>query len=940
MPRLFLATLLAVAGGLAAVARAQDLPAPTLGTGVATPAEGAPRSRSALELADEALAAGLSATAEELYNQALTSPSLKPADRGRIALGLSAALLERTRPEEAKAALRDAPDGAARRLREGLIALLEDRLADAAGIANKLEPTLLPPNEVAWGYALRWMIAAANGDNLAINLNLEAATRTATSEEQKQRIEILGYRSLVTSGKVDEKTVTILREMTSNAKGSPLAFAYARNLALAIARLNDWPAAAVGANGAEAYQKEKARVAAAREEAARILADCGPLSPARQAEADLLAGLILGPESVDGRRRLMAAARNSANPAVRLTALRGLVAAAFEAPASERRSVANEVYDFLMKRQGDFAYDCPRDPKVLDAIHLARAQVMTLAGNRDKARQAAEDLLREVPASPLAREASRTLVIAAWGEGSYRLAANYLNQLREQTSEVAARDTLARLSADCLFLAGDFVLAEKAYATLQAETRDGRLAGDACYQRVLSVLAQGQEAALRDRAAGIVEASARGVRPVAAEITWRNTWNVVDDARKSLKPDEADRLVTRLSPFIAGAADDPTFGLRFAWLKALIALGNGQTAAAARLADEIGLRLDRINAAPDSPALRELKENVPELRGHVALLRARTFLGQDAAKGRAEFRKLREAQPDSPAAAASYLAEGRYLAGLAKHDEAQDLFARLGKDFAGKPALAEFAALGLYEAAEQAVQQAPTAGAAKLREAIELLELFGEQHARNPLIIRVTLRRAELLRALGLFDNAVKVLDELIRDHPADPARPQAEMARADSLLGRSELNRDRMGQLDRQRVALAAAAYQRVCDVWAKDPDSAAEAHYKLALTLLERAGAEASADAAATRREARARLMASLANLRATPGVTLPEYTGGGRTWLARSILLLGESWEKEGNVAEALAAYQLIPELNRGLKPGETRLPGQAAAETKLATLRRPK
>ena len=77
-----------------------------------------------------------------------------------------------------------------------------------------------------------------------------------------------------------------------------------------------------------------------------------------------------------------------------------------------------------------------------------------------------------------------------------------------------------------------------------------------------------------------------------------------------------------------------------------------------------------------------------------------------------------------------------------------------------------------------------------------------------------------------------------------------------------------------------------------------------------------------------------------RATPGAILPEYTGGGRAWLARSILLLGQTWEKEGNVAEATAAYQLIPELNRGLKPGEARLPGQAAAESKLATLRRPK
>ena len=936
MPRLFLATLLAVAGGLAAPGRAQDLPSATLGIGVANPPDRGPRQRTTLELAEEALAAGLAATAEELFNQALTQPS---PDRGRIALGLTAALLERTRAAEAKAALLNAPAGPARRLREGLIALLEDQLNEAATIANGLDPNRLPPDEVAWGYALRWMVAAANGDNLAINLNLEAAARTATSEEQRQRIEILGYRALVSAGKVEERTVGLLREMTANAKGSPLAFAYARNLALGIARLHDWPRPPAGATETDAFRKDKESVRAARREAIRALAECGPLTEARRAEADLLCGLIVGTDDPEGRRFLMAAARNGANPAVRLTALRGLVAAAFEAPLSERKSVANEVYDFLMKRQGEFAYACPRDPKVLDAIHLARAQVMTLAGSREKARQAAEDLLRDVPASPLAREAHRTLALAYWSDGSYRLAAETLGRLRELTTVAAERDTLAVLAADCLFLAGDFVLAEKAYATAQAEARDPRLVGDACYQRVLSVLAQGREAALRERAAGIIESSARGARAPELPIAWRNTWNVIDDARQALRPDEADRLVTRLAPFIASAADDPAFGLRFAWLKALVALGNGQAAAAARLADEIAGRLDRIDAGAETVALRELRNQVPELRGHLALLRARTFLGQDAAKGREEFRKLRESQPDSPAAAASFLAEGRFLAGREEHAEAQALFTRLGKDFAGKPGLADFAALGLYEAAEQAVQQSPAEGEAKLKEAVELLELFAEQHGRHPLIVRVTLRRAELLRALGLFDNSHKILDDLIRAHADDPARPQAEMARADSLLGRSELNRDRVGQLDRQRIGLAVAAYQRVSDAYAKDPDTAAEARYKLSLALLERAGTETGIDAAASLREARANLVGLLGPLRAGTAAA-PEFTRGGRVWLARAILLLGQVWEKEGNVAEAIAAYQLIPELNRGLKPGESRLPGQAAAESKLAALRRPK
>jgi hypothetical protein len=251
---------------------------------------------------------------------------------------LTAALLERTRAAEAKAALLNAPAGPARRLREGLIALLEDQLNEAATIANGLDPNRLPPDEIAWGYALRWMVAAANGDNLAINLNLEAAARTATSEEQRQRIEILGYRALVSAGKVEERTVGLLREMTANAKGSPLAFAYARNLALGIARLHDWPRPPAGATETDAFRKDKESVRAARREAIRALAECGPLTEARRAEADLLSGLIVGTDDPEGRRFLMAAARNGANPAVRLTALRGLVAAAFEArsPSASR----------------------------------------------------------------------------------------------------------------------------------------------------------------------------------------------------------------------------------------------------------------------------------------------------------------------------------------------------------------------------------------------------------------------------------------------------------------------------------------------------------------------------------------------------------------------------------------------------------------------------
>ena len=49
------------------------------------------------------------------------------------------------------------------------------------------------------------------------------------------------------------------------------------------------------------------------------------------------------------------------------------------------------------------------------------------------------------------------------------------------------------------------------------------------------------------------------------------------------------------------------------------------------------------------------------------------------------------------------------------------------------------------------------------------------------------------------------------------------------------------------------------------------------------------------------------------------------------------MGELCEQDGDRAEAIAAYSIIVTVNHGLTNGLSRLPGQATAESKLATLR---
>ena len=191
-----------------------------------------------------------------------------------------------------------------------------------------------------------------------------------------------------------------------------------------------------------------------------------------------------------------------------------------------------------------------------------------------------------------------------------------------------------------------------------------------------------------------------------------------------------------------------------------------------------------------------------------------------------------------------------------------------------------------------------------------------------------------LYRAKREGRNAVRVYDPALDGREGPGADLAAEMARADALLGQAEQRPDRTGQIDRQRAARAAAAYERVADTWGKDAaDVRLEARHKQAFALLERAKAEGGADAAASRREARALLAANGVMLRSEPA---SATSSAARLWISRSLLLLAETCEQTGDRKEAAAACRLILDYNRETKASEHRLPGHALAESKLAAL----
>ena len=884
---------------------AQDIPVPILSS-VDDKSIPSARERSLLQLAQQAQEAGLSSSAAQLFTEVIQSKNSTAEEKVAAQLGLATSLIERNKSTEAKAALKNIPDSPSKSLLTGLVAFLENDLITATEISDKMTVASASPAELPWLYTLKALIANAKFDTDNFNAQLNFATQSALSEEQRQRILALCYRASVISGKINDSAVNALRDIVKNNKNPEFTFAHQRNLALALAR------------------QEK------KNEALAILKSLENLTDAQESEADLLCGLISGADTAEGRKFLKSAAKNRSNDRLRITAIQSLVAAANEAKAGDLNSIANDVYDFLTKqREGQLTYECPRDPSVLDTIHLARAQLMYLAGNNEKARQAATELLKQVPASPLVREATRILAVIAWSDNSYRLASSYIDTLAEG-KEGIPRDVLRMVSADCLFLAQDFNLAEKAYATIQSETAGPDIAFTAFHQRILSLLSSSDDFKVWTQATEIIEQAFQSKKIEPTKI-WIATWCLLEDIRKANQPDVALQIFERLNPVISKTSTD--FELRFKWQRALITLANRDNVKAAKLADEIAASLERLPA--DAPA--DLKNNAPVLRGHIALLKARTALGSSSTVGLVELENLRKKYGKVPAAAASFLVEGRYLSSLGRHAEAQARFLELVKTFEGQEvALNEMVELGLYEAAEEANQQSVELGESKIKEAIELFEKLNESYPQSPLLFRVALRRAELLRTLGDFDRALLVLNSIIRTKPDHPNRNQAEMAKADCLFGLAELRRDRSGQLDRQKVALAAAAYENVASSWAQDADILVEAQYKLATTLLERAKAENATDAKSTRNEARTLFIKILSNIRSTKAAPINNYGINGRNWIARSILSLGNFYEEENDLAEAIAVYRLIPELNRNLPTGETRLPGQTAAESKLASL----
>jgi TolA-binding protein len=865
----------------------------------------APRERPLLLAADEALAAGLSRLAAGLYERAAAAFPADAPERRAALLGLATARLEHGDADGARAALATVAPSPERRLRAALADLLGNRFA-AAGIELRgIEASALPRADAPWLHIARGLAALETGAGGAQSGEFARAAALFTADGRPRlarHAEFLGSYAAVRVGPVpDDAELTRLRSAAALETGSPSGFQYVKMLAIGLARRS------------------------LDAEAAAVLRRAGA-GDAERAEANLLAGLILGAEKQSGRDALYALLAAPAAPEAHRRAALEVLAAAGGATA-EGRAVAEEIHARLTRLAPTF------DPAASDALNLARARVMAAAGDApafiERAERAAGELLERTPASPLAPDALRVLAACAWRARAFARAAGYFGQLRRR-SPPEKSPRLALAAADCLFLAARgtvpdsagateaWTAAADAYADAAPRQDTPEARGAALFSRVTCEIAAGRgEAAMRalDGATGSFCDEAGRLRCEWAIVEWLRS-----PATRRTREAAArlDTLFARAPRMSAG------FDIRFRWQRALVALALGDTAGAAERAARLAEFASRLPA--DAP--EEVRSRADAIVSRALLLRARAALMSDRAAAVPILAELRRKFPNEEAAAASYVAEGRTLAAAGDAVGARRVFLegseRYGK--AQSTALAEHAAEALYEAALQDI------ALGKNGTAIESLSRFAEARPDHPLAAEARLTLADLFRNSDNFDDALAIYERLAATLRDSPARMRAEMGRADCLFARATRTRADAA------LGLATDAYERLFALPGGTADFKAEAGCKWAAALELRqtgrlAGGRPVADIVREAREARWQVVNQ--TLRA-PGAAA-RLGATGRYWVARTLLELSDSYKTRGEPAEAAKVCRLALEYNASAQGrAGFALPHQAKFQRELALL----
>jgi TolA-binding protein len=871
--RFLFLTLMAVA-----MARAQEPLNAPVPLAPAPPAISPGQAGLSLSAAQRAEDLGLPSIAAGMYQQLLSSQGM---DKRALTIALATALLDDGRPDAALKALNalPPPHSSAWHLRAGLAAAASRQMASARTELAAVKPPDLPAEDRPWDFFLQGMVASAAGEfNRAGELFGQAESQAGAGGTNltRARFQLAREQALL---QVDRVTVDEAEQARKNAENYPgsVGYDFARSYAVMLNALG--------------------RQAAAIDALQRDILTLPARERARADDFRLLLGLIAGAGSGPGRIALFQLLDNGVDPDRQRQALQ-LLARAFAEGSS--RDVFRAELDKLIG--GATAHP------ILDDLFLVRAE--WALGDKDYARaeDSARSLLDRFPGSPLTPYALGVLVRAAWEQQQYRTAADYARQTREALLKLGAGadrpGVLSQLNvvvAESWYRARDYRSAADAYAGVVNSPPPGIKPGDFMFQRVEAEIKAG---ALKD-AEAVLDEQARSPRFDAVN-RWEAEWNLARALQLDNRSAEAYERVNRLLAARLAPELSAELRARMAWLQARLAVDAHDEGRALLLVDGLTGLLAGLD-----PSLRE------DIASSSLLLKAQVYFDrllqvhgssmEWEAQERAILKQLRANYPASDATAQSYFAEANYDERQDKVVEAQQLLINLADKFPKS----RYAPYALYQAATMAGRLGQEQN---LNEAERMLERLVTSYPNDDLVFDARLMQGDVLSRLNQFPQAQHTYESLV-DSPAYVGTPNAIVA----LLALAKCHNAQSGS-DSSHEDLARTLFDGLCERVDAPADVRVEAGFNLGYIYMRRERPQQA-------REVWWGDVVEPFLLNAAKGAELGEK---GRYWMAKTLFELADLFEKQGQIDQAVQAWQLIV---------ASGLPFSALAQSNLANLNSP-
>lgn len=829
----------------------------------------------ALEAAQRAQELGFPGLAARFYRELLAAQG---GDRSRLTLALATALLDGDHPDQADQVLRGwtGPRGAAWHLRAGLAAAAQRKFDGARAELALVRTEDLTAADRPWLSFLQGLATDAAGDSLGADADFQRAEQQAVTAIDRVHFSLKHEEERIRRGAVNEQDADEIRRNAERFRGQPFGYESARAYAVALAGL--------GRRG---------------EAVAELRRQLLTLPAAERPRADdlrLLMGMIAGAGEGEGRLMLMQLLDAGNDPPRQRMALQLLAQASAADP--ERSSFRAELDQLLAAE---------RPHPIREDLLLFRAA--WALGNQPpeypRAESDANELIQKFPGSSLKAYALGILTASAWDQHRYRLAADDAASEQAATPPGEARAELGVLRAEAAFRAGmlagdasDFRNAADGYAAALRDRPANVPPGELMFQQVEAEIESGS-----------LDAAQRALDALASDpafgtaLRWRAEANLARMLKLQGKTAAAYQRVNRL---LQGAGRTPALPLdlraRMAWLQAELSYDAQEYARTLELV--AALRGGWSGLAPDLRASIASSGALWEAQADFAL-------GREPA-GLAVLARLQAEFPDSDAAAESYKIAADHYAEQDQVSLAQSRYIELAEKFP-RSKFAPFAYLQAAVLAEKLGQTKDlNQGTQLIEQLVALEQKYPPANPDDSLTFYARLKQGDLFRELNEFHLAEQTYETL--QHNFSQHRDIAY-----ALLALAECHAAQAAD-DPTHAESARFLFEGLVDQVNAPVDVRVEAGFNLG-SLLETRHADDQAQKVWWR--------VATAFLLDRPANADPLDTNG-RYWMTRTLLQLGALEVREGDLAQARRAWQLIL---------EAKLPGDKTARDNLASLDAP-